>query len=105
MAGELHAPDKELSRRTQHCRRMSGYWQGIDRVMAGERHGVCESAFNTAGELHGMCESAFRVFPVFIRILVVLPSEHNTLFLHIYCSYSITLLMSRTRFVVVCVRV
>jgi hypothetical protein len=51
--------------------------------MAGERHGVCESAFNTAGERHGMCESAFSPFPVFIRILVVLPSEHNTLSLHI----------------------
>jgi hypothetical protein len=23
-AGELHAQDKELSRRTQHCRRMAG---------------------------------------------------------------------------------
>jgi hypothetical protein len=31
IAGELHAQDKELSRRTQHCRRM-----------AGERHGMCE---------------------------------------------------------------
>jgi hypothetical protein len=30
-----------------------------DRVVAGERHGMCESAFNTAGERHGMCESAF----------------------------------------------
>jgi hypothetical protein len=48
IAGELHAQDKELSRRAQHCRRMTG-----------ERHAMCESAFNTAGELHGMCESAF----------------------------------------------
>jgi hypothetical protein len=24
IAGELHAQDKELSRRTQHCRRMAG---------------------------------------------------------------------------------
>jgi hypothetical protein len=42
IAGELHAQDKELSGRTQHCRRM-----------AGERHGMCESAFKTAGERHG----------------------------------------------------
>jgi hypothetical protein len=28
IAGELHAQDKELSRRTQHCRRMAGSWQG-----------------------------------------------------------------------------
>jgi hypothetical protein len=34
-AGELHAQDKELSRRIRHCRRM-----------AGERHVMCESAFN-----------------------------------------------------------
>jgi hypothetical protein len=26
IAGELHAQDKELSRRTQHCRRMAGEW-------------------------------------------------------------------------------
>jgi hypothetical protein len=25
---ELHAQDKELSRKTQHCRRMAGSWQG-----------------------------------------------------------------------------
>jgi hypothetical protein len=29
--------------------------------VAGSRHGMCESAFNTASERHGMCESAFRV--------------------------------------------
>jgi hypothetical protein len=34
IAGEHHAQDKEISRRTQHCRRM-----------AGKRHGMCESAF------------------------------------------------------------
>jgi hypothetical protein len=34
IAGELNAQDKELSQRTQHC------WR-----MAGERHGMCESAF------------------------------------------------------------
>jgi hypothetical protein len=34
IAGELHAQDNELSQRTQHCRRM-----------AGEQHGMCESAF------------------------------------------------------------
>jgi hypothetical protein len=28
IAGELHAQDKELSRRTQHCRRMAGSWHG-----------------------------------------------------------------------------
>jgi hypothetical protein len=27
--------------------------------MAGERHGMCESAFNTPGEQHGMCELAY----------------------------------------------
>jgi hypothetical protein len=32
-----------------------GEWQ----VVAWERHGICESAFNTAGERHGMFESAF----------------------------------------------
>jgi hypothetical protein len=26
VAGELHAQDKELSRRTQHCRIMAGSW-------------------------------------------------------------------------------
>jgi hypothetical protein len=51
IAGELYVQDKELSRRAQHCRRM-----------AGERLGMCESAFNTAGERHGMCESAFMRF-------------------------------------------
>jgi hypothetical protein len=30
------------------------------RVAAGERHGMCESAFKTAGERLGMCESAFK---------------------------------------------
>jgi hypothetical protein len=45
-------------------------WHGSGRVMAGERHGMCESVFKTAGEQqgngmgtawerHGMCESAF----------------------------------------------
>jgi hypothetical protein len=29
------------------------------RVVAGERHGMCELAFNTAGKRHGMCELAF----------------------------------------------
>jgi hypothetical protein len=29
------------------------------RVVARERHGICESAFNMAGARHGMCESAF----------------------------------------------
>jgi hypothetical protein len=40
-------------------------WHSSGRVMAGERHGMCESVFNTAGnsrrtawERHGMCESA-----------------------------------------------
>jgi hypothetical protein len=28
IAGELHAQDKELSQRTQHCRRMAGSWHG-----------------------------------------------------------------------------
>jgi hypothetical protein len=36
-----------------------GEWKGSGRVVAGERHGMCESVFNTAGERHGMCESAF----------------------------------------------
>jgi hypothetical protein len=53
IARELNAQDKEHSRSTQHC------WR-----MAGERHGICESAFNTAGERHGMCESAFSVHSV-----------------------------------------
>jgi hypothetical protein len=34
IAGELNVQDKELLRRTQHCQRM-----------AGEQHGMCESAF------------------------------------------------------------
>jgi hypothetical protein len=49
-----------------------GKWQGSGRVVAGERHGMRESAFNTAGERqengrgtawerHGMCESAFNL--------------------------------------------
>jgi hypothetical protein len=37
---------------------MVGKWQGSGRVAAGERHGMCESAFNATGERHGMCESA-----------------------------------------------
>jgi hypothetical protein len=32
IAGELHAQDKELSRR--HCRRMAGLWQGNGMGMA-----------------------------------------------------------------------
>jgi hypothetical protein len=48
-----------------------GEWQGTGSVVAGERHGMCESAtagerhamcespFNTIGERHGMCESPF----------------------------------------------
>jgi hypothetical protein len=43
IAGELHAQDKELSRRTQHCRRMVGSWQGNSIGTAWERHGMCES--------------------------------------------------------------
>jgi NAD(P)H-flavin reductase len=31
------------------------------RVVAGGRHGMCESAFNTAGERHGICENACNV--------------------------------------------
>jgi hypothetical protein len=30
-----------------------GEWQGSGRVVAGERHGMCESVFKTAGERHG----------------------------------------------------
>jgi hypothetical protein len=30
-----------------------GKWQGSGRVVAGERHDRCESAFNKAGEGHG----------------------------------------------------
>jgi hypothetical protein len=36
-------------------------YQGHGRVAAGERHDMCELAFNTAGERHGICESAFMV--------------------------------------------
>jgi hypothetical protein len=39
---ELHVQDKELSRRTQHCRRM-----------AGERHGMCESAYTSVSQPPG----------------------------------------------------
>jgi hypothetical protein len=38
---------------------IAGEWHGSGRVGVGERHGMCESAFNTAVEWHGMCESAF----------------------------------------------
>jgi hypothetical protein len=38
IAEELHAQDTELSRRTQHCRKMA--W---------EQHGMCESAFSGSG--------------------------------------------------------
>jgi hypothetical protein len=45
---------KEIVGELLHCRRM-----------AGERHGICELAFNVAGEQHGMCESALTVhFPL-----------------------------------------
>jgi hypothetical protein len=30
-----------------------GEWQDSGRVVAGKRHGMCESAFKTAGERHG----------------------------------------------------
>jgi hypothetical protein len=47
----------------RHC--TVGEWQGRGRVTAGERHGngmVCVNlAFNVAGERHGMCESALSV--------------------------------------------
>jgi hypothetical protein len=36
-------------------------WQGRGKVVAWERHGMCESGFKTAGERHGMCDSAFKV--------------------------------------------
>jgi hypothetical protein len=42
-----------------YWKEVAGEWQGSGRVAAKERHGMCESAFNTAGERHGMCESAF----------------------------------------------
>jgi hypothetical protein len=34
-----------------HC--SVGEWQGSGRVVAGERHGMCELAFNVAEERHG----------------------------------------------------
>jgi hypothetical protein len=34
IAGEVHAQDKELSRRTQHCQRMAGSWRGCGRGTA-----------------------------------------------------------------------
>jgi hypothetical protein len=37
---------------------VAGWWQGNGRGIVWERHGMCESAFNTLGERHGMCESA-----------------------------------------------
>jgi hypothetical protein len=42
-------------------------WHGSGRVMAWERHGMCESVFKTAGERHGMCESAFSHLRAFTR--------------------------------------
>jgi hypothetical protein len=39
IAGELHAQDKEYG----HS--IVGEWQGSGRFAAGERHGMCESAF------------------------------------------------------------
>jgi hypothetical protein len=47
IARELHAQDKELSRKTQHCRRMAGSWQG---------NGMCESAFNGRVDILGARE-------------------------------------------------
>jgi hypothetical protein len=44
IAGKLHAQGKELSRRTQHCWRMAGYWQGRGRVAAESQHSMCGSA-------------------------------------------------------------
>jgi hypothetical protein len=58
IAGELHAQGKEISGRAQHCRRMAGYWHGSGSDAAGERHGMCELAFNTAGERQCTCKSA-----------------------------------------------
>jgi hypothetical protein len=47
IAGELHAQDKELSRRTQYCRRMAGSWQGngivcVNRPLTRQGKGLLE---------------------------------------------------------------
>jgi hypothetical protein len=40
------------------------------RIVAGERHAICELAFNAAGQQHDMCESALTVFaPSTIRFV------------------------------------
>jgi hypothetical protein len=39
------------------------------KVMAGERNGMCELAFNAAGEQHGMCESALNLSSVLTTTL------------------------------------
>jgi hypothetical protein len=55
-----------------NSRVVAGSWQGRGRVVAGKRHGMCESVFKTAGEQqgngmgtalerHSMCESALTV--------------------------------------------
>src|SRR5215510_13824161 len=38
---------------------IAGEWQGHGTIVEGERHGMCESGFNTKGKRHGMCASGF----------------------------------------------
>jgi hypothetical protein len=46
--------------RNFHGHSTVGEWQSSGRVVAWERHGMCQSVFKTAGERHGMCESVFQ---------------------------------------------
>jgi hypothetical protein len=39
--------------RNFHRHNTVGEWQDSGRVTAGDRHGMCESAFKTTGERHG----------------------------------------------------
>jgi hypothetical protein len=47
---------------SENGRVVAGSWQDCGKVAVGERHGMCELAFNAARERHGMCESAVRLF-------------------------------------------
>jgi hypothetical protein len=53
-----------------------GEWQGSGMVAAGERHGMCESVFNTAGVRQGMCESAFRGGYLLLLDFVIIHSDY-----------------------------
>jgi hypothetical protein len=56
---------------------IEGEWHGGSKVAADERHGMCESAFNTAWERHGMCESTLNRTEWLVRDHVPFTWKHD----------------------------